>query len=152
MDVRIVELEPMRVASVLAYDKEPEMKAWGKLLGWAQTHHHMDKPHRAFGFNNPSPAPGSPNYGYEVWLTVGSEVNTDDIVKVQAFPGGKYAVTRCMGVSNIFNTWQELLKWVETSPHQPSQHQWLEEHIKFGPDVSPDEFILDLYLPIKGTQ
>jgi DNA gyrase inhibitor GyrI len=151
MDVRIVELEPMRVASVLAYGNEPEMKAWEKMLSWAQSHHIMDKPHRAFGFNNPSPTPGSPNYGYEVWMTVAPDVQADDTVKMIDFSGGRYAVTRCVGVSNIFNTWQELLMWVENSPHRQAEHQWLEEHIKMGPDVSPDDYVLDLYLPIKAA-
>lgn len=151
MDVRIVELDPMRVASVLAYDNEPEMKAWAKMLSWAQAHHLMEKPHRAFGFNNPSPTPGSPNYGYEVWMTVDSDVQTDDTVKIVDFTGGRYAVTRCVGVSNIFNTWQELLMWVENSPHRQAEHQWLEEHIKVGPNVSPDDYVLDLYLPIKAA-
>ena len=148
MDVQIVTLQPMRVASVLAYDAEPEMKAWGKLLDWARAHHAMDKPHRVFGFNNPSPSPGSPNYGYEVWLTVGQDVQSDDRVTVKEFAGGMYAVTRCTGIPNIFNRWQGLLKWIETSPYKPAHHQWLEEHLAYGPDVPLDAFVLDLYLPI----
>lgn len=149
MDVRIVELEPIRVASTVAYGKEPETMAWQKLLDWAKPRHLLDKPHRMFGFNNPNPTPGSPNYGYEVWLTVGPDVQSDDTVKVIEFPGGRYAVTRCMGTDHIATTWQAFVKWIETSPHQPAQHQWLEEHLNINLDVPPDEFTLDLYLPIR---
>ena len=46
MDVRIIHLEPMRVASVLGYGKEPEKQAWDKMLNWAESHLQLEKPHR----------------------------------------------------------------------------------------------------------
>lgn len=150
MDVRIIHLEPMRVASLLGYGTEPEMQAWDKMFAWMERHNLLNKPHRLFGFNNPSPTPGSPNYGYEVWVTVDSDVNSDDTVTVKDFAGGAYAVTRHTGVEGIPETWMRLSAWAETSPHQVARHQWLEEHIKVGRDVPSDEFVLDLYLPIKA--
>jgi effector-binding domain-containing protein len=35
IDVRIVKLEPMQVASAYGFGEEPEYIAWGKLLDWA---------------------------------------------------------------------------------------------------------------------
>jgi DNA gyrase inhibitor GyrI len=150
MDVRIIHLEPLRVASVLGYGKEPEMQAWDKMFTWAESHQLPDKSPRFFGFNNPSPSPGSPNYGYEVWITVGNDVKSDESVTVKDFGGGDYAVTRHTGVEGIPETWMQLSAWVETSPYRMASHQWLEEHIKVGRDVPPEQFVLDLFLPIKS--
>ena len=36
LDVRIVKLEPMRVASVRAVSESPEVDAWSKLRSWAE--------------------------------------------------------------------------------------------------------------------
>ena len=63
LDVRIVELEPMRVASFHAFGESPELKASKKLVDWAKPKGLLDAKgtHRIFGFNNPDPSPGSPN-------------------------------------------------------------------------------------------
>ena len=45
--------------------------------------------HRLFGFNNPDPSAGSPNYGYEVWIVVDrDEMTPEDGVEIKAIPGG----------------------------------------------------------------
>lgn len=151
LDVRIVELEPMRVASVCAFSPSPEHDAWNKLVTWAQSKGLLDDPetHRIFGFNNPDPSPGSPNYGYEFWITVGPDAEPEGDVRIQEFSGGPYAVTRCKGVGNITETWKQLVRWCEDSQYRCASHQWLEEHI--GPVDTPqdeDEMLLDLYCPI----
>ena len=97
LNVRIVKLGPLRVASVLGYGKEPEDIAWKKLAAFAQAHglfENLDQ-HRVFGFNNPSPSPGSPNYGYEFWITVDPALEAEGEVEIKAFSGGLYAVARC---------------------------------------------------------
>lgn len=148
LDVRIVKLEPARVASVLGFGAEPEMLAWNKLMAWAESRGLPPENTRLFGFNNPNPAPGSPNYGYEVWMIVGPDITSDDTVIVKDMPGGLYAVTRCQGVSTIYDTWQKLVAWVERSPYRGLHAQCLEEHIRVGADVPPEELVLDLYLPV----
>ena len=50
LNVRIVKLGPLRVASVLGYGKEPEDIAWKKLAAFAQAHglfENLDQ-HRVF--------------------------------------------------------------------------------------------------------
>jgi len=71
--VRIVNLEPMRVASFHGFGPSPEHLAIQKLADWAAPRGYLvdRKQHRIFGFNNPNPSHGSPNYGYELWLVVG---------------------------------------------------------------------------------
>lgn len=153
LDVRIINLEPIRVASFHGFGQEPEHAAWQKLLAWAEPKGYLadEETHRIFGFNNPNPSPGSPNYGYEFWITVGPEVESNGDATVKEFPGGLYAVTRCE-VNNqpgetIPATWQKLVAWRESSPYKMGNHQWLEKHISLG-DVLKGEFDLDLYMPV----
>jgi AraC family transcriptional regulator len=152
-DVKIHRLKPFRIASVHAYGNQPEDLAWEKLESWAKARGFLDHPdqHRIFGFNNPSPSPGSPNYGYEFWMVVGPDVEAEGEVSIKEFPGGLYAVMRWDGEGDPNETipavWRELVSWREKSPYQSARHQWLEEHLRPA-GASEGEFLLDLYLPI----
>jgi DNA gyrase inhibitor GyrI len=153
LQVKVVRLEPMRVASVLGFGTEPEIEAWSKLIEWAQPRGYLDHPdqHRVFGFNHPEPTPGSPNYGYELWLTVASEFESQGKVEIKDFPGGLYAVTRCEVNGNAYDvipaTWQSLVQWREQSVFMSAHHQWLEAHIDVS-RLAEGIFTLDLYLPV----
>jgi DNA gyrase inhibitor GyrI len=68
-------------------------------------------------------------------------------IKIKEFPGGRYAVTRCAGVQNIYATWQQLVAWREASRYRMGQHQWLEELIT-SPSDDWEHAQLDLYMPI----
>ena len=152
LDVRIVELPPLRVASFHGFGEGPEDIAWAKLEAWAQPRGYRDDPqhHRIFGFNNPNPTPGSPAYGYEFWIEIGPEVQAEGEMRIVDFAGGLYAVARCSprpgAFETIGETWQKLVTWREDSRYRSAGHQCLEEHI----DVTePGQvFDLDLYLPI----
>ena len=103
-EVRIVRLEAMRVASAHGFGETPEEIAWDKILTFAEKEgllHAQARP-RFFGFNNPNPAPGSPNYGYEQWMTVGPDVEGDGDVSIKEIPSRLYAVLRCEGLSKSF--------------------------------------------------
>ncbi len=148
--VRIVRLEPMRVASFHGFGTEPEHAAIQMLAGWAGTRGYLRdrRQHRIFGFNNPNPSHGSPNYGYELWMVVGPEVESTDEVPVREFAGGLYAVARCQGVASITSTWQGLVGWLAAGPYGHAGHQWLEEHLNEAFPAPDEELILDLYAPI----
>jgi DNA gyrase inhibitor GyrI len=150
LEVRIVKLEPMRVASAHAYSAGPEHDAWEKLIAWARPKGILGAPemHPIFGFNNPDSSPGSPNYGYEFWIVVGPDVEPEGEIKIQEFPGGLYAVARCEVRGDpgevIPDAWKQLGSWVEDSEYAWASHQWLERHT-----VQDEEaFSLDLYFPI----
>jgi hypothetical protein len=155
IEIRIVRLEPMRVASVIAFGRSPEGQAWELLRAWAEPRDLLTPADpagsrgRIFGFNNPSPSAGSPNYGYEMWISVGPEVTAEAPVTIKDVPGAGYAVARCVGVEAIFPAWQQLAAWAETRPCNPLlEAQCLEEHVKFL-GLPPDQFVMDLYLPIE---
>jgi DNA gyrase inhibitor GyrI len=152
LEVRIVTLEPMRVASFHGFGEGPETLAWEKLAAWAKPQGLLDEPgrHRIFGFNNPDPSPGSPNYGYEFWIVLEPGAEPAGEAKIKDFPGGLYAVTRCEARGNpgesIPSTWKQLVAWREDSPYKPACHQWLEEIVSEMEDL--ENLTLDLYLPI----
>ncbi len=147
LDVRIVRLPAMRVASAYGFGVSPEEMAWDKLLRWARENQLLGNEEvRFFGFNNPSPSTGSPNYGYEQWMTIGPDTEVAGEIKVFNFDGGLYGVTRCY-LPQIGETWHALYDWCENSAYDHAHHQWLEEGL--SPVGTPfEEIVMDIYLPI----
>ena len=151
LDVRIETLPPMRVMSAYGFGAQPEgiagskmaafLKAKGLLEGYGSTIPH-------YGFNNPSPSSGSPNYGYEIWAVTPPEVEPEGDLRTVMFDGGLYAVTRFENLENIGRVWQELVKWREHSHYREACHQWL-EHLLNPLEKDPAKFVFELYLPIK---
>jgi len=152
-DIRIVTLPAMRMASFYAFSSSPETVAWDITVNWAKSHGcWQEAPSvRIFGFNNPDPSAGSPNYGYEFWLTINDEVQYDSDTKIKEFSGGMFAVLRCNVTTNPWEiipaSWGKLVKWLESSHYKHGNHQWLEEHLS-RPDAIESGFVLDLCLPI----
>lgn len=152
-EVRIVKLEPLHVASVHGFGQQPEHEAWDMMRAWAGPRGYLDDPeeHPIFGFNNPNPSPGSPNYGYEFWIQVGEEVEPEADIEIKDFPGGLYAVARWPGDGDPYQeipaAWRRLVLWREKSRYRAAHHQWLERHLDV-PDAPEGRFALDLYLPI----
>lgn len=149
LDVKIVKLEPMRVICFNGFGEGPEGVALDKLFAWARVH---GKNGRVFGYNNPNPAAGSPNYGYDAWMVVGEGVQAEGEARMIDFPGGLYAVARCVVTKpweDIPGTWKKLVHWREGSRYREASHQWLEEHITPQDEAGEENFTLDLFLPIK---
>lgn len=98
--------------------------------------------------HNPSPSPGSPNYGYEQWLVLDPEadVEASEDVTLKSFEGGLYAVTRCK-LPQIGETWRQLVSWRETSAYTSGHHQWLEEALS-PVGTAFDDMVMDIYLPL----
>ncbi|MEN4013738.1 MAG: GyrI-like domain-containing protein [Bellilinea sp.] len=153
-EVRIIRLPALRVVSVHGFGTQPENEAWQKLAAFAAPRGWLDgaQKRRIFGFNNPSPSPGSPNYGYEFWITVDEGETPQGEVEVKHFSGGLYAVLFCEVASDPNNSipaaWERLAVWRERSRYQSGSHQWLEEHLLM-PGAPEGQFNLDLYFPIR---
>lgn len=153
-DIHIVELPAMRVICINGYGQEPENQAFEKIFTWAKEHYLLDQPHRLFGYDSPMQTPGSPNRGYDVWMTVDESCQADGEARIIEFPGGLYAVMRLDVTSpwdDIPPAWQRLVKWRENSPYHEGHHQWLEEHIgSLKETINSLPFTLDLHLPIRA--
>ncbi len=147
LNVRIEELEPMRVAYVRIVSESPENDAWEKLKSWADAKGYLGdvRKHPVFGFNNPSPSPGRKDYGYECWIRVPRAAEAEGEIEMKDFPGGLYAVTTHTGFPNP-DVWMNLWKWVQTSSHEWRKTHELEK--PHNPMASHDEIIFDLFLPI----
>ncbi len=151
--IRIVTLEASKVGSFYGYGTEPEGLAWGKLEAFARPRGLMEKigkSRRIFGFNNPNPNPGSPEYGYELWLVLEPGEEYEDVEELKNFPGGRYAVMGCavQGDPGIIPaSWKYLVVWMEENGHQAGSHQWLEEFVECK-EMGQGRFTLDLYLPL----
>jgi len=153
-DVRITDLPAMRVASALGYGENPEDLAWQKISGFAAML--GLKPgnpgYRTFGFNNPDPSPGSPNYGYEIWLVLADGQDLPEVpegITIKEIAPSSYAVTRFTGLSKIGQTWQELVAWFEDSPYtRPPNWSTCLEELTNPAETDPEKWVFDLYLPI----
>jgi len=150
-DVRIVDLPDMRVASALGFGTDPEDQAFSILIPFAKSIglEPGSPGYRTFGFDNPSPSPGSPNYGYEVWLPVGPDVEAEDPITIKEIPGSKYAVTRFTGLSNIGQVWGELVAWFEDSSYtRPPNWSTCLEEVLNPLEQDPEKWVFDIYLPV----
>jgi DNA gyrase inhibitor GyrI len=100
-------------------DANQMLEAWGKPRGI------FEDPTRfqIFGFNNPW-GPEGELWGYELWVVIPDDFDPGDDVLVKHFPGGKYAMATLLGVHNIGRQVGSL------------------------PEVPPDRFRMDYYVPI----
>jgi DNA gyrase inhibitor GyrI len=149
IDVRIVELPAMRLISAYGYGPEPEGVAWEKLQAFAKSHGFFmqDKALTTYGFNNPNPSPGSPNYGYEIWMPVSPDIQPEGDLRIVEFCGGLYGVTTFKDLNKIGAVWSALVKWRENSKYRPGKHQCLEELLTPA-SLAYEEYQFNLYLPI----
>lgn len=151
LQVRIVELEPMRVASVRVISQNPEQEAWQKLRAWAQAKGLLDdiKKHPVYGFNNPSPVTGKKEYGYEFWIRIDPDTEVEGEIEQKDFHGGLFAVTACSSLTAVGQMWIRLWNWVNSDK---CKYKWLrnqELEKPHDPLASQDDMVIDLYLPIE---
>ncbi|MDJ0701631.1 MAG: GyrI-like domain-containing protein [Woeseiaceae bacterium] len=148
LNVRIDELEPMRVASVCVISESPETAAWARLRSWAEAKGYLGDVDRypVFGFNNPGPSADRAEYGYEFWIRVPGDAVAEGEIEIKDFPGGLYAVTSHPGIPNP-EIWMRLWDWV-----QSSSYEWREVHElekPHDPLAAPGDMTFDLLLPVK---
>lgn len=153
MNVRIVDLDPMTVASVQVVSNNPEEEAWGKLSEWAEAQGLLSdlENHPLFGFDVPIDTSDQGTRGYEYWIRVDPNTQPEGEIQVKEFQGGSYAVTECKVEGNPFatipTTWTNLVKWVNAKKYNLGSHQPLEKHLSLPTNL--DGLVLELYCPIK---
>ncbi|MDO8122800.1 MAG: effector binding domain-containing protein [Candidatus Hermodarchaeota archaeon] len=159
--VQVVELEPMRVASVKSFSATPEIDAWEKMRAWAEPQGLLEDldNHPVFGFNNPNPSPGQKEYGYEFWMRMGTLFKGEGEIEAKDADGGLFAITSCRLGDELeseytkehrfLDPWKKLVEWVILSEKYEidESRQCLEKTRNPGSPVA--EVVLDLYQPIK---
>jgi AraC family transcriptional regulator len=150
LNVRLERLPRMWVASMRVVGEAPEAEAWRSLRDWASRKGLWSDParHPVFGFNNPSPSPGSKEYGYELWIRVDGPEEGHAAVTFKEFEGGLFAVTGCRltGDPGIAASWRMLWDWAQAGPNRWRRSQELEKVL--NPEAAEDEMIVELYLPV----
>jgi len=143
-------LSPLRVACYRTVSPTPEEDGSHYMEDWIACQN-VSGPVRHFGFDvDVTAEQRKAGYrGYEVWVSVSTEVQPSADVTIRAFTGGLYAV---MTIHRPFDDpcvaipagWKKLHEWVIRSDRcRGASHQWLEELI--AADGSND---LKLYHPI----
>ncbi len=148
MEVKIVELPSMRVASFRAISESPEHEAAQKLASWAEGKGLLKdlEKNPVFGFNNPNPIEGKKEYGYEFWIKVDDGYEEEGVL-FKDIEGGRYAVTTSESLSIIGERWMQIIEWVKNSEYEFREAECLEKTHDFS--ASDDELVLDIYIPIK---
>jgi hypothetical protein len=76
------------VTSASGFGEHSEEQARTKQLAWAKDQGKYLQEQRFFGYNNPNPAPGSPKYSYEQWVSVGPEAKSAEGIEIKEFLDG----------------------------------------------------------------
>ena len=152
--VRIVKLPAMIVASYQAFSATPENDCAKNVDPFVIGNKiHESSGFRSFGFNNPDPIEGKPEYGYEMWFTYPDGLDIPSIFTIKKFEGGLFASISTT-LNEIGERWEALYNWNTDSEKYIGDfdRQWLEEismdYEQFNV-VSDAEKQLDLLLPIK---
>ncbi len=152
LNVQIIKLKPMRMASAYGFGDNPEDQAWQRIYAWAKPQGLLEDvaAHPMYGFNNPNPSPASTHYGYEIWMKVEPSVEPTGDIRIVEFTGGAYATMRCFAqgdpAKNIPAAWKALADWCKSNNLRFGHHQPLESVVS-GRD-NPAELVLDLFCPI----
>ena len=159
MDIRIVYLPPVQVASCQYMGPNPEDVAKERLYKFIEESDLLTlKPDiRIFGFNNPSPQEGQEEYGYEFWVTIPEDMEIKGNVQKREFAGGLYAA-HCIKFGD-FQEWESFVNIMNSN--QEYEIDWrepegmggcMEEELNVYTNITegiekPAQ--LDLLIPIK---
>ena len=147
MKIEVKEVPAAKAARFHAFSSSPEEEAWKAMEAWAKPKGYLEEgsPATIYGYNNPNPSAGSPNYGYE-FIVIADDLS--EAPQIIDFPGGKYAVAPSgisVGVDDpakLGDAWNALVKSVQQAGYAHGQHQWLELH-------TPPPINITLYAPIQ---
>ena len=147
MTIEVKEVSAAKAARFHAFSSSPEEEAWKAMEAWAGPKGYLREgsPATIYGYNNPNPSAGSPNYGYE-FIVVADDLS--GATEVIDFPGGKYAVATSgvsVGVDDpakLGSAWRALVEEAQREGYVSACHQWLELH-------TPPPISITLYAPIQ---
>lgn len=161
-DVRIVYLPSAPVAAYQYEGEEPEWHVSRVVDAFVrETKLPRIKPDvRHYGFNAPDPAGETNAHGYEMWVTIPSDMAVPAPLSKKAFAGGLYAAR--MIPFGAFEEWEKLFQWVMRSDKYEyraagdgsNMFGCLEEHLNYVnhymlDNPEPEGMQLDLLIPVK---
>jgi DNA gyrase inhibitor GyrI len=154
MRVRLERLGTMRAAHVHVLSDAPEEGAMKKMIAWAERKGIGEA--RLFG-RNTYPTDNPEPHGYELFLTVGPEIQPDESIDIVELHSGLCAVLRFQNLNEIGEAWKKLWGWIEESKREhigmkKGEYGWVdgyEEHLNWHEKKPQNEWIFDLWLQLK---
>ena len=158
MEVRLERLKTMRAAYSHSSSNTPEEDAKKMIIEWAKSIGLMEKRinARLFG-RNTYPTDKPEPHGYELYLTVDSDIELGEDVEIREIPEGLYAVLRFTDLNKIREAWEKFWKWFKDSKYKPvdlkkNKHGWVngfEEQVNWREEKPQIEWIFNLWVQIK---
>ena len=152
MDVRIEQVDPMRVAFVRHTGPYKECKpAWETLCSWAGPKGLLRMGSKYIGISYDDPHITPPEkIRYDACITVGDEVEGEGEVGIQTIPGGSYAVATHKGpYDKLEAAYAELMgQWLPQSGREMNE-MCFELYINNAEQTPPDELLTEIYIAIK---
>jgi len=157
-EVRIERLGPLRAACDHSLSETPEEDVWKRVVAWAKPKGLFEEGvgTRIFG-RNTYPTDNPEPHGYELFITVGPDIEPEDDIKIKEIPSGLYAVLRFKNLNKIGEAWEYLWKWIKERGHEhigwkKLENGWVngfEEFLNWYEKKPPDQWILDLWVQLK---
>jgi len=163
LQIELVLLEPMTVASVSARGKSPENEAWKRMVSFAEPRglfKDLTK-HPVFGYNlliaednSRATSPLDEEYEYVFLIRIDPDTELDGGVEIGQLKGGLFAVTRCTlahpgGIQpSMVVGWQRLHEWLKSSDYKiGTSHVYLTKLV--NPTETDEDLLVDLMMPIE---
>ena len=154
MEVRIEQLQPMRVAfmrHVGPYDQVGE--TWAKLMAWAGPRELLGPHTKVIGIVHDDPEVTPPEkIRYDACFAVGEQVKLEGDVGIQEIAGGDYAVTTHRGpYDSLGQTYARLCgEWLPGSGREVRSIPAFEMYHNTPQSTAREDLLTDIYIPLEG--
>ncbi len=152
MDVKLLKMDPMRVAFVRHTGPYQEVgEAWGRLCGWAGPRGLFGPQTRMLGLCHDDPEVTPPDkIRYDACMTVGPNVQAEGEVGVQETPGGEYAMTVHQGpYENLAKTYAAVCgQWLPQQGREPKSGPSIEIYLNSPEETKPEDLVTEVYVPV----
>ncbi len=156
MEVKIQDIEPMRVAFVRHVGPYNQVgKAWDTLCTHLGKEGYLGSGSKFIGicYDCPEVTP-SEKIRYDACITVDENFVPEDEIAVQTIGGGEYAVTTHFGpYDKLGQTYSRLFRdWLMKSDREIREQPCMEFYLNDPDSTEPDELLTDICLPLKSKK
>ena len=153
MKVEIVELEPLKVASVRHVGPYNQCsKAWEKLCSWAGPKGLLRPGCIFLGLSHDDPEITPPDkVRYDACLSLDTDCASEGDVHIKHIEGGAYAKTTHFGpYENLSRTYNQLCgQWIPANEYKIASKPSIEIYLNSPEDSEPEDLITDIHVPLE---
>lgn len=154
MDVRIENIEPIRVAFVRHIGPYDECDpAWQKLCAWAGPRGLLGPDAKVIGVSYDDPEVTPPEkIRYDACIAVGDTVEPEGEIGIKEIAGGDYAITTHKGpFEKLIETYSQLSgEWAPQSGRVVKPTACFEIYLNDPDKTPPEELLTDIYVPLEA--